>query len=231
MQAKKKEKTDSGEKLVTVPFRLAFADTLFEPEEKTASNGKKYKSFGCRALFQLDPPTVARPGETDLRNLKIALYEFVKKARPNWAPLFLKALKEQWPSMPEVIEGRGEDGKAVKFGQPFRNGDLKDWDGFAGHVFLNLRTNQEPGLFVKGRVAEVGEIYPGCFVRASVFPNIYPASSGPEGINLILKSLQFVKDGEAFKGGSKNTADDFPSMPDSDQSSPAAGADNDMAGL
>lgn len=209
--------------IVTSEARLSFCDTLYEPEIKV-KDGKRFETYQCALLFPLTGGAPARAGETDLRGLKIAALNHVKVEKPDVFEALKKTMVEQWPNMPEKISGKG-----FMFGQPFRNGDTKDWDGYAGTIFIRVKTNRAPGLFVGKRVAEPNEIYAGCYVRASLFPSIYAAvDGGAPGVRFVLKSLQFLRDGEPFTG-TGNRVEDFPALPE-DTSTPAS-SDDDLAGV
>lgn len=84
---------------------------------------------------------------------------------------------------------------------PFR----EDWEakGYPeGAVFLNVRTEQQPGIvsIYPGPdkkplpITEEKEIYPGCYVRASINPFAYD-TQGNKGVSFALNNIQKLADG------------------------------------
>ena len=101
----------------------------------------------------------------------------------------------------------------------FRDGDEKEYDGYAGHYFIsaNRSEKQGPPKIVDrfkgddGRFVQLAESdgrpYGGCYVNASV--EFYGDSRYGKAINCSLIALQYVRDGESFAGGSRFVEDDF----------------------
>lgn len=80
---------------------------------------------------------------------------------------------------------------------------------FAGCVFINVSTKQKPGVVDEKvqPIIEEGEIYGGCYVRASLSVYAYDMS-GNKGVSFGLRNIQKVADGESF-GGRTRAEDDF----------------------
>jgi hypothetical protein len=112
------------------------------------------------------------------------------------------AIKDKWP------------GKApANLKDPIRDGDAKDGlDGYAGHWFIRVSSKQKPGLVDANLqpIIEAGDIYPGCYVRASVAAYAYD-KNGNRGVAFGFRNLQKLADGESFGGGGSKAEDDFSS--------------------
>jgi hypothetical protein len=87
--------------------------------------------------------------------------------------------------------------------------DSYDAPEFDGCVFINVSTKQKPGVVDEKvqPIVEEGEIYGGCYVRASLSVYAYD-QSGNKGVSFGLRNIQKVGDGEAF-GGRTRAEDDF----------------------
>jgi hypothetical protein len=72
-----------------------------------------------------------------------------------------------------------------------------------------VSTKQKPGVVDEKvqPIVEEGEIYGGCYVRASLSVYAYD-QSGNKGVSFGLRNIQKVGDGEAF-GGRTRAEDDF----------------------
>lgn len=94
------------------------------------------------------------------------------------------------------------------------DGDAKDYDGYAGNLFLSARRREEDGrpLVIDRNkaplVAADGRPYSGCYVMASVEIWGQDNSFGKR-INATLRAVQFYKDGDAFSGSKPATTDEF----------------------
>lgn len=92
---------------------------------------------------------------------------------------------------------------------PFRDGDEKEFAGYAGCVFVNASSMQKPGLVDQRRndIISEEEFYAGCYARAqlSVF---YYDKAGNKGVSFGLMNVQKIRDGERFSGR-KDAADVF----------------------
>lgn len=91
---------------------------------------------------------------------------------------------------------------------PFRDGNEKDYDGYAGNVFVRFSSSERPGV-VDGRKQEItedsGRFYAGCFGRVSYTCYAYD-NSGNKGVAFGLVNIQKTGDGEPFS--SRTDADD-----------------------
>lgn len=92
---------------------------------------------------------------------------------------------------------------------PFRDGDEKELDGYAGQIFITASSKMKPGL-VNGQreaIIEASEFYAGCYARATVNAYAYDRN-GNKGVAFGLQNLQKLEEGEPFSGRTK-PEDDF----------------------
>lgn len=103
---------------------------------------------------------------------------------------------------------------------PFRDGDEKDYDGYAGMTFVNVSSNQEPGVCdrnPKVKLTSEQEFYAGCYARATLRAFAYDYK-GKKGVSFGLNNIQKLDDGESFSGR-KSAANDFEAF-ESDENLP-----------
>lgn len=128
-----------------------------------------------------------------------------------------KAAEAEWASKTKEIlasiEGRPKD-------YCYCPGDLKEYDGYAGKMALSVSRNPEKDGPPKviGRNLEVltaldGKPYSGCYVNAKVDIWAQKNKYG-NGIRATVVVVQFVADGEAFRGAGPATAEGFEVIPD-----------------
>lgn len=107
----------------------------------------------------------------------------------------------------------GEVLKALKAGDRLavHDGDAKEYDGYAGNLFINSSNKMRPLVIGQNReplVAADGKPYSGCYVNAIVEfwgqDNAYG-----KRVNASLLGVQFVRDGERLAGGGVAAQDDF----------------------
>jgi len=129
----------------------------------------------------------------------------------------IAAAEARWP---------GKGAEMLRKGQlrsPFRyDAEAKGYP--EGSVFINARTKTKPQVVYAHKDPATGkaaimpaekikqELYPGCFVRASVVPFAYD-KSGNKGISFALNNIQKVRDGERIDGRAK-AEDEFDAILD-----------------
>jgi hypothetical protein len=106
------------------------------------------------------------------------------------------------------------------------DGDAKsDYDGYAGHFFINASNKIRPLVIGPDRApltATDGKPYSGCYVNAIV--EIWPQDNQfGKRVNASLLGVQFVKDGERLAGGGVAAADDFEEIPQAEGQKAATG--------
>lgn len=92
------------------------------------------------------------------------------------------------------------------------NGDSKDYDGYAGMLYVSASNPSKPLIFDKdGRThldSTSGRPYAGCYVNASLDIWAQDSQYGKR-INAGLRGVQFIRHGEAFTGGGVASEDEF----------------------
>ena len=113
----------------------------------------------------------------------------------------------------QAIKDKWGDEKPKDLRLPFRDQGEKDYDGYEdGAIFITASSKQRPGV-VDGklnRIEDEEDIYPGCFVRASVRAFAYggKGTGFKPGVSFGLQNIQKVKDGEQL-GGRMKPEDEF----------------------
>ena len=173
--------------------RIAFAK-LYTPESVGADPKKSYG-----AVFVIPPkdPIVA--------TLDAAL---VQVAKEKWADKSASTLKM-------LIEA----GRVCFLHRPKSNSSGEVYGGFEGMFHLNSSRAEDKGrpLVIDQNksplTAQDGKPYSGCYVNATIELWAQDNSWGKR-INATLQAVQFVRDGDAFSGGSVPSADDFDDIAD-----------------
>lgn len=92
----------------------------------------------------------------------------------------------------------------------FQDGDSKEWDGYAGMMALSAKSAKRPLIVDRDKTSLTeadGRPYDGCYVIASV--ELFTYSKGGNGISAQLRGVQFLRDGDAFSGGTPASEDEF----------------------
>ncbi|MDN7554641.1 DUF2815 family protein [Burkholderia vietnamiensis] len=110
----------------------------------------------------------------------------------------------------------------------YQNGDLKDFDGFEGNMYIAAHRKRDDGRPLlldnvadpeTGKPARLidtngewlagkeGRIYAGCYVNATI--DIYAQTKTNPGIRCGLMGVQFHAPGDSFSGASRASEDDF----------------------
>lgn len=103
--------------------------------------------------------------------------------------------------------------KAMQAGDKLclHDGDTKsEYEGYAGALFISSRAKVRPTVFDQQRdeLSEAdGKPYSGCYVNASLELWAQDNAFGKR-INAQLRGVQFLRDGDAFAGGSRPAAAD-----------------------
>lgn len=191
-------------KLTLKNVRLTFPQ-LWEAKQV---NGQGEAKYSAAFLFKADHPC--------LPELRKAVFD---------------AAKEKWGDAPVTTDG-GKPKYEVMLAQlkaqdrlPVHDGDAKsEYDGYAGHLFVNSSNKIKP-LVIDGQrnnlVPSDGKPYSGCFVNAIVEIWAQDNQFGKR-VNASLLGVQFLADGERLAGGSVAAADDFEAIPVKGQEAAAA---------
>lgn len=162
--------------------RLSFPH-LFEPAaESNQPNAKMV--YSASFLLKKDDPTINK--------IREAIY---------------KTAEEKWGEKANGILMKLYANNLVCL----RDGDLKDYDGYEGCMFVASKNKNRPLLIDRDRSIlgqSDGKPYAGCYVNAKVS---FWAQDNQYGkrINCSLLGVQFVKHGDSFTGARVAATDDF----------------------
>jgi hypothetical protein len=94
----------------------------------------------------------------------------------------------------------------AKVRELFKNGDDSEYDGYAGHIAVNVSNTRKPTVVGPDLqpIMDREDVYAGCYVRAAVTAFAY--DNIQKGVAFSLQGIQKVKDGEPF--GSKFKAEE-----------------------
>lgn len=94
--------------------------------------------------------------------------------------------------------------RPANFRSPFRDGDAKGLDGYAGHIYITAKSKSRPGVVDQAVKPIMSQevIYAGCYVLAQVTCYAYN-KAGNAGVAFGLANIQKVADGEPFGNRSK----------------------------
>jgi hypothetical protein len=148
-------------------------------------------------LFVARPPMEGSPGEP-----KFGCTLLFPKEGCDLAPLkalVKEAIAAKWGATPP---------KGLKL--PFRDGDEKDLDGYAGMIYIRATGKTKPGVVDSSvqPILDPEEIYAGCYVRASLNAYAYE-KAGNRGVSFGLNNIQKTREGERFGGAKAKPEDDF----------------------
>ena len=114
------------------------------------------------------------------------LFDAAARKAPEWKALqqaYIDALKAKFPKLDPKTASEN----------PFRDGDQKDYAGYAGTIYISASSKQQPHV-VDGRLQKIldaSKIYAGCIVIASLSPYAWEFS-GRKGASFGLTGMQLV---------------------------------------
>lgn len=175
---------------VTIPVRAAFLN-VFEMSSYEGGppsyNGK----------FIVDPSDKATVKKLDDAMLAVAKEKWGAKGQAIF-DAFTKTGKPKTIEVPFVKE-------------PYKNADGEPYDGFEDAYYISAKSKTRPLLIDRDKtplVAADGKPYSGCHVNLQI--EIWPQDNKfGKALRAELKALQFVRDGDAFSGGTPANPDDF----------------------
>jgi Protein of unknown function (DUF2815) len=114
----------------------------------------------------------------------------------------LQVAEEKWPKKgKQMVEALRKVDKLC-----IHDGDTKmDWEGFEGNMFISASSATKPSVFDQQRNeidSSSGAFYSGCYANVSVEVWAQENDYGKR-INMQLRGVQKVRDGDAFAGGSR----------------------------
>lgn len=181
-------------KIILKDVRLSFP-TIFVPEQ-----------YQGKGVFRYSATVLIEPKSDNDKIIQKAI---------------LAVAIEKWPKKPQAMIDSMK-GNSNKF--CYQNGDLKDYDGYQGMMFITGHRKESDGAPLvldrnKSPLNErSGRPYAGCYVNASM--DIYAQDGENSGIRCGLIALQFSRDGDSFGGASKSQGAEFEDLGD--------GADSDF---
>ena len=135
---------------------------------------------------------------------------------------FNDADKKRWAAIEALLDETSMEKFKKKIAQlpanfkrPIRDGAEKaDLEGYGeGKVFANLSSKLRPGVVdANGNDMEADDIYPGCYLRATVSAYAYDQNGG-KGVALGLQNIRFVRDGERLDART-DASEDFKDIED-----------------
>jgi|SRR5271166_2703738 len=178
------------------------------------------------ATVLLDP--ASKEGLASIRLLFDTAAAVSKKAYDGVVPLALKKLAATFIPGTAAPDPKTKD-DGIKLA--FYDGDLKEYDGFAGKLAVpahEYEDRSKPRIVNrKGITIEPGEEqypYSGCETIQSVTLWCQDNKNGRRiGVNL--RGVQFVADGEAFGGGGEIPEDEFEALEDEEGAADTGGWD------
>lgn len=160
--------------------RVAFANTLYEPQDR--DNGKK--QYGCSLLWTKG---------TDLSALQQLVLEVITE---EWGDKAKQMFKDGLIKNP-FLDGDSKQGKNKSTGEYH--------PGFEGTTFIRVTSGEgyPPKLFDQKVKPVVGkdEIYSGCYVYAVVNAFTWENKENGKGVTFGVSLIQKAKDGERLGGG------------------------------
>lgn len=189
-------------KVVVLGARLSFA-SLFEMNRQKQDDGTVRETWKANLLV---PKTELKKMFGKFEGVKMPLQEALKLAgneakEKKWGP------EAKWPKLkPDRTY--------------FRDGDLEDWDGYAGHYYIsaNAQPADRPAVLTNRKDADNKWIeaqpggkaapYSGCYVNATLVVWCQDNEHGKR-LNAQVKAIQFVRDGEAFGAAPTDPNEDF----------------------
>lgn len=160
-------------------------------------------------------PTASKPvatGQITLTNVRLSFADLFKAkavndGEPRFSANFLLDKSKDQAQIKRIgdevrrLEAEKFKGKKIPADKVcLRDGDEKEYDGYAGMLFLSAANKKRPTVVDRDRTqltAEDGKPYSGCYVNAVVRLWAQDNQFGKR-INASLEVVQFVKDGEAF---------------------------------
>lgn len=174
-------------KLLLKNVRLAFND-LYEP---TQINGQGKAKYRATLLVEKNSQTH--------KDIEAAIK---------------KVATEKWGAKAESVLASIRNNN-MRFN--VQDGDLSEYDGFAGNVAVKASSETKPTVIDRARnpvSQSSGIIYSGCYVNASI--SFFAYDNQGKGISASLGGIQFLKDGEAFAGGRPADINEFEDLSSED---------------
>lgn len=188
-------------KVTLLGARLSFA-ALFEPDKRKQDDGTTREVWKANFLF----PKGGGDTMAVFKGKRMPVMEALKAAadeakEKKWGD------KKNWPKLKP-------DRVAV------RDGDLEDWDGYAGNTYVSANaplsdrpqviTNRKDGNgnWIEAEPGGKGSPYSGCYVNAVIELWAQDNEHGKR-LNAKVKAVQFYADGEPFGAAPVDVNEEF----------------------
>ncbi len=101
-----------------------------------------------------------------------------------------------------AIAKKWGDNPPAALKSPFKDGNLKEYDGYKGCIFASANSLYQPGVVDETRqpIINPNDFYAGCYAVASVNAFCYD-TAGNVGVSFGLQNIMKVNDGEPLAGG------------------------------
>lgn len=174
-------------KVILKNVRLAF-EQIFEA-----------KSFKGQGTPNFSATFLMEPDSENKKKIDEAIKAVAKEAWKDKAAATLKSIKNNPNKM------------------CFMDGDTKSqYEGFEGMWYITAKNRSRPDVRDRDGTTPLtsadGVIYSGCYVNAIL--QVWAQSGDYTGIRCQLSGVQFVRDGDAFGGGTKASDSDFEDLTD-----------------
>lgn len=139
---------------------------------------------------------------------------------PEVMRLIQEAAEKQWKDKaPQVLTAASAAGKVF-----LRDGNTKPYEGYAGNLYLSLRSKQAPQVLEGRRIVtrDQSRIYSGCYVN--ILFDVFAYTRGSNGIGAGLKGVQFLRDGEPLGGGAPASVEEYGDVDEGAQAASEFGA-------
>lgn len=191
--------------------RVAFLKVF--TAERFGNDPKSKPQYGAALVIDPKSTVVSIPAATPGAQGQKGDYKLIDQALVTLA-------KEKWKDKAGgTLNMLIEQGRVCFLHRPKVNSSGEVYDGFESMYHLNASRAEDKGrpLVIDGNknpLAQAdGKPYSGCYCNVTVELWAQDNSWGKR-INATLLAIQFVRDGDAFSGGSKPTADDFDEIAD-----------------
>lgn len=189
-------------KVILLNVRGSFM-ALFEPDKQKQDDGSVRETWKSNFLI---PKDEAANMVAVYKGQRMPVLTALKKAsaeakQKKWGD------EKNWPKMkPEKLF--------------LRDGDLENWDGYAGCFYVSSNapltdrpavvTNRKDGNgeWIEAQAGGKASPYAGCYVNATIEVWCQDNEHGKR-VNAKLKAVQFYKDGDAFGAAPTNPNEDF----------------------
>lgn len=155
----------------------------------------------CEAILSF--PHLVEPsafGDAEPMYTATLLFDKAAQATPEYAALKAAASAA-------VKEKFGDKVNMKSIRNPFRDGDEKDYTGYAGKTYITVKSKTKPVLVDENthKLIDVDRVFPGARVIANVNPSAYDYL-GNKGVTFYVAAVQFLVGGERLDGRPDPTA-------------------------